>query len=117
MALDADFKERFPQFDEATVDSVFPFLAKDYLFYYNVAYVADSPTAPAVLMLLAHLFVVETSASDGQANQLSSTGVRSVNGTFHLTERTTNKRSFLNSTKYGQRFLLMTEKRQGAMFV
>lgn len=116
MALIDDFKARFPEFNSTLVDENFSNVEEDYPLFYDKFYGESEKTDKVILMLLAHLFAVETDPSQGQYNQFSSNSVRSVSGSFSLPAITTEWRSFFNSKKYGQRFLLMIRKRQGVLF-
>jgi hypothetical protein len=117
MSLLDDFKERFPNFDPETVDALFPDVQDDYPNYYDYVYGVSAVIDRAILLLCAHLFVVETLPSDGQVGQLSQSGVRSVSGSFRVQADTTDWRTFFEATKYGGRFLKMINKRQGGIFV
>jgi hypothetical protein len=117
VALIDDFKARFSQFNSDSVDNVFPFLEKDYIYYYNFPYVEGGPKSEIILFLLAFLYKVEKSPSDGQKNQVRSASAKGVSSTFNVSDMSTEQRNFLNSNDYGQRFLRMANRRQGTFFV
>ena len=69
----------------------------------------------AILYLNAHLF--KTDQSRGPALASSSKSVGSVSTTKAVDTDMSNRESFFQSTKYGQRFWMLTQFRQGACFV
>jgi hypothetical protein len=117
MSLTTDFKAAFPQFNSAKVDSLLPGLILEYPSYYAPAYGASPSSDRSTLLLLAHLFVVENSPSPNQVNQFASSNTDTVGGSFRFKAEATDFVSFMNATKYGQRFLISIKKRQGGVFV
>lgn len=111
------FEARFPNFSTEQVESVLPRLIPGYTAYYNAEFGVSSDFDNSILFLLAHLFVIETSPSPAQINQLSSSSVQGVSQNFNVEQNTSAFRSFFNSTWYGQQFLMSINPRQGAMFV
>ena len=121
MALIDDFKARFPIFDTADVDLYFPALGSSYQCYYNAEYEAGNCDAEAILNLLAHLFTIEKSAQTGDSStqkSVASQSVGNVSVSFNSGSSSfSDKSEFFNSSIYGQRFLMLTRKNQGAFFV
>lgn len=116
MSLIDDFKNRFPQFDEAQVDSVFPSVEASYHCYYGAVYGVSDCDDQIILQLCAHLFSVETSVSNGPSMIVQSQSAGNVSESF-ATGDVTAMKSFFGSTKYGQAFLMMTAKRRGPCVV
>lgn len=115
MALIDDFKVRFPEFLTATVDSYFPVLEEVWPAYYNTTYQAS--TKEAVLNLLAHLLVEETRASQGARNTISSKSAGGVSTSYAVPQNIGQMQSMFGSTKYGQRFMLLTRRNYGGVAV
>lgn len=116
MSLTTDFKDRFPEFDEATVDQYLPPLEPVWPCYYGGNY--DVPCdKEAILNLLAHLMTTEVNASSASSRNVNSKSVGSVSvGYAALTDNTMLTDYFL-TTKYGQRYLMLISARSGAIFV
>lgn len=116
MALIDDFKTRFPEFDTAVVDQFFPIVEPVYPCYFG----GDLETPcdkEAALNLIAHLIVLED--RDKQTS-LRTTQSRSAGGVSLSYAASANGRStsgFFDTTKYGQRFLVLTQHNIGAAFV
>lgn len=117
MTILTDFLATFPSFDEAAVEAAFPAITGIYPSYYPKLYGASVSTDQSILYLLAHLFVVNNTPSDGQVNQFSSSNTDSVGGSFRFKQDSTDFVSFFSATKYGQQFLASIKKRQGGVFV
>lgn len=116
MALIDDFKARFPEFDTATVDQYIPILEPIWDCYYGGVY--EDCGVEIVLNLLAHMLVIETSAGSGNVKSTQSKSVGSVSVSYSQGYASTSMRDdWLRSTKYGMRYLMLTRKRQGAVFV
>jgi hypothetical protein len=115
MALIDDFKTRFPEFDTATVDQLFPNIEPIWPCYYG----GDLDIAcdkEAALNLMAHLFVSESSTNIAGAKSVVSKAVGSVSTSFEGTTTTGQSSDFFRTTKYGQRFLQITSSHMGARF-
>ena len=110
-----DFKERFPNFDEQLVDTYLPPLIQTYCSYYSKPYTGC--TKEATLQLLAHLFVIDTSPSSATSQVQSSKSVKNVSVSYEGTYGKDGKDAFYNSTKYGQRFLILISNCYGGFFV
>jgi hypothetical protein len=124
MSLIDDFKARFPEFDETAVDNAFPALEGLYPCFYNYEYGVNHCRDQAILLLLAHLFVVETNGlSDGNMSQygankeISSASVGSVSVSYAGTGASTDRKEYFKTTKYGQQFLLVTSSNRGGLIV
>lgn len=115
MALIDDFKTRFPEFPSATVDSYFPVLEEVWPAYYNTTYQAS--TKEAVLNLLAHLLVGETSTSPGTVGTVQSKSAGGVSVSYAAPQSISQMQSMFGSTKYGQRFMLLTRRNYGGVAV
>lgn len=116
MSLKDDFKARFPEFDGQQVDAAFPGLESLWPCLYGATYEGNGTCDDnAILYLNAHLFTVEQ--SKGPAFTSSSKSVGSVSVTKLINDSMSAQDSFYNSTKYGQKFKLLTQFRQGACFV
>lgn len=120
MTILQDFLTQFPKFDEAAVTAAFPSLLNTYPSFYDKAYDNINlycTTNKAILYLIAHMYVIDKTPSDGQINQFTSSGVDGVSGTFRIKTDSTDFISFFSATKYGQVFLQMIKRRQGGVFV
>ena len=127
MAIIDDFKARFPSFDDATVDAVLPAIESEYDCYFNRPYGVDDCDDAAILMLLAHLYVLDTSANytgtgTGNAGALKSIQSKSVGSVSVSYDAATASGGaswdFYKTTSYGQRFWKMIQKyRGGGVFV
>lgn len=117
MALIDDFKTRFPEFNSIEVDTYFPLIENTWDCYYGGSYTNECDQE-AILNLLAHLFVDETTSGTEsnkviQSKSVGSVSVSYANNTYSGGERY----DFFSSTKYGKRFLMLTQKNKGAYFV
>ena len=115
MALIDDFKTRFPEFDTGDVDTAWAGLEASWPCFYGAEYGSDACTDEVILNLIAHLFKVDQGA--GPALTASSNSVGSVSATKVVSANMSTRQSYLSSTKYGQRFVMMTQHRHGAHFV
>lgn len=115
MALIDDFKTRFPEFPTATVDSYFPVLEEVWPAYYNTIYQAS--TKEAVLNLVAHLLVGETSTSSGATGTTQSKSAGGVSVSYAVPQNISQMQAMFGSTKYGQRFMLLTRRNYGGVAV
>lgn len=119
MALIDDFKLRFPEFTTSVVDTKFPLLEPEWPCYYGRPYgEGDACDDAAILMLLGHLFTMETAASAQPSRSQQSKSVGSVSVSYDApTQSGGAMYDFFSSTKYGQRFLRLTAKHKGGFFV
>jgi len=116
VALSDDFKARFPEFAPATVDQYLPILEPVWPCYYGRAYLAcDQET---ILNLVAHLLVQETSSNASASQVVQSKSVGSVSVSFATQSHSGGAMfDFFNTTKYGQRFWMLTKNRHGGVAV
>lgn len=114
MALIDDFKARFPEFATAVVDQYIPILEPVWPCYYNKSY--EACNQEAILNLVAHLMVLETTAGNDGPKTVASKSVGSVSVSYAV-DPAQNGGSMFNSTKYGQRFLLLTRSQYGGVAV
>ncbi len=121
MSFVDDFEARFPELVERytseLVEDTIPLLEPSFIIYYGLPYGNNPKSDQAILMMAAHLLIVQLASSSNQFNQFSSNSVGNVSGSFFLPQNTTELRTFFNSTKYGQQFLLLIRSRQGGVFV
>jgi hypothetical protein len=117
MALIDDFKARFPAaFATSVVDTWLPILEPVYPAYYAVAYSAASKEC--TLNLIAHMLVMETQTGSAPSRDISGKSVGSVSTSYAARSGPgSDLRDWLSSTKYGQRFLLLSSFRYGGMTV
>jgi len=118
VALIDDFKARFTEFETATVDTYLPILEPVYPAYYALEYTASAVTKEATLNLLAHLLTIEMSGSADSTKNIQSQSVGSVSVSYaNITQAGGELFDFFSSTKYGQRFMLLTRNRYGGIAV
>ncbi len=115
MALIDDLKARFPEFDTAVVDQYLPILEDVWPCYYGQAYTACNKEI--ILNLVAHLVVIESAQNASPVKEESSRSVGSVSVSFESRASANNLSDFFGSTKYGQKYLLLTSTRRRAFFV
>jgi len=117
MALIDDFKARFPEFEISVIDKYIPILEPVYPFYYSLNY--SDTTKESTLQLLAHLLAIETESMKSDPKRIiSSKSVGSVSVSYEASSQGGGELTqWLRSTKYGQRFLLLTSSRYGGMSV
>lgn len=111
-----DFKSRFPDFDSAQVDTYLPILEPVWPCYYGGTY--EGCGVEIVLNLLAHMLVSETNASSSSVQRIQSKSVGSVSASYAAGVAATSERNeWLKTTKYGVRYMMLTRRRQGGIFV
>jgi hypothetical protein len=119
MALIDDFKTRFTEFDTAIVDTYLPILETVYPAYYVPEY--DSTNArrkETILNLIAHLLTEEVRTSKSVAQVVASKSVGSVSTSFAAaTQAGGQLYDAFNTTKYGQRFLVLIRTAYGGCAV
>lgn len=109
MSLQTDFEERFPTITWAAwVESVWPS-------YTCLAY--NDKNKEAILNLIAHLLVLDSLPGTGSSRTAESKSVGSVSQSYGTASSSSNLATFFNSTRYGQRFWLLTGRQVGARFV
>ena len=116
MALIDDFKTRFPEFDTAVVDQYLPILDGVWPCYYGKPY--EDCNQEAVLNLVAHLLIGESSASKAAAHVVASKSVGSVSTSYAAMSHTGGAGyDYFSTTKYGQRFWMLTRHNFGGVAV
>lgn len=115
MSLISDFKARFPEFSEAVVDQYIPILEPVWSCYFAGSY--TNCNREVVLNLLAHLMVIETNQGTGGLKSTNSRSVGSVSESYSSSTTTGKNADFFKTTKYGQRFMMLTKFRSGGVFV
>lgn len=116
MALIDDFKSRFPEFDTTVVNTKFPLIENVWSCYYGGSYsqVCDKEI---ILNLLAHLLTTEINTTSGSIKGVASRSVGSVSESYATPSNQGSQTDFFNTTKYGQRYIMLTQKNKGGYFV
>ena len=117
MPLIDDFKARFPEFDNATVDQYVPILEPLWSCYWGGNY--DEPCGKEIVLnLLAHLITIEISAGSENVKTAQSKSVGNVSISYSQGYAPTSERNaWLKTTKYGARYLWLTSRNAGGFFV
>lgn len=116
MALLDDFKARFPEFDTAQADQFVPILEPVWPCYYGGGY--EDCNKEIVLNLLAHMIVSEASAGSGNTKSAASKSVGNISVSYSQDYAPTSERNdWLRRTKYGMRYLTLTQHNRGAVWV
>lgn len=115
MAFIDDFKSRFPEFSVGNVNLYIPTLETVYPCYYGGDY-AVACDKEIILNLVAHLLVSEINTASSATYPESSRSVGSVSQSFNNGTISQGK-TFLMATKYGQKYLFLTSRNSGAIFV
>lgn len=108
MSIQDDFESRFPSIP--WVEAV----ASSWTAYTCLGYEGNQE---AILNLIAHLLVLESQPGTGSARTAESKSVGSVSVSYGSASSGSNLATFFNSTRYGQRFWLLTGRQVGARFV
>jgi len=127
MALLDDFKARFandPNLDLVAIENNWQAYDPVYMCYFCYQYPTGNDCKnEAIFQLIAHMSLVEGDGVIGGGSGISpSKGVASKSwGSESVTYGTVSDESsfynYFNSTKYGQRFLMIIRSNQGAFFV
>jgi hypothetical protein len=116
VALLDDFIARFPEIDSDTANLLVPIYAEIWPCYYGGSY-EDNCDKQAILLLMAHLVKTDPSVSSSAPSRAaSSKSVGSVSVSYDSLEAQSNTNAWLNSTRYGQMFLVLTAKNRGPVF-
>ena len=117
MPLIDDFTGRFPEFDTSIVDQYVPILEPLWSCYWGGSY--DNPCGKEIVLnLIAHLIVGETTAGSGNIKETQSKSVGSVSVSYSSGVVPSSARNvWLNTTRYGSRYLLLTSRSVGGIFV
>lgn len=110
-----DFKLRFVEFSNPKYDDQISILADVWPSYYGGSYDTDQE---AILNLVAHLLVGEIQNGSASVKGVQAQSVGSVSLSFAATSASNSERTdWYRTTKYGQRFLMLTRARSGGVFV
>jgi hypothetical protein len=114
MTIQTDFEERFagvvpPIVWQPWVESVWP--------SYACCMVYDDKNKEAILNLIAHLLLLDSMPGTGAARTEESKAVGSVSVSYGSSMSDDGLKAFFNSTKYGQRYWLLTGRQVGGRFV
>ena len=116
MARIDDFKARFPNFDTAVVDSLFPIIEPQTPCYYGGGYDNNDCDKEIILQLWAHLLTIESRTSDVSVKNEASKSVGSVSVSYEAMPDV-GSLSWFKTTRYGQQFIYLTSINHGAKFV
>lgn len=120
MAILDDFKARFPEIDPLIADQLVPIYEPIYPCYYGGSYTVACDKE-AILLLIAHLIVLDPSfnGSSGVApsKAVASKSVGSVSTSYVAGETGSDLKVWLNSTRYGQMFVMVTASHSGPQFL
>lgn len=119
MAFIDDFKARFPEILEATVDTYFPLNENTYQCYFNAEYTGTSGNCDdeAILLLMAHLITIDSASGSSSKKDAISKSVDGVSVSYTAPAVTNQNDIFFMSTKYGQRYLQIRAFSFGGVFV
>ena len=109
MTIQADFEARFPSITWVSG------IADSYESYTCLIY--SDATKEAILNLIAHLLVLEDLPGTGSARTAESKSVGSVSVSYGASSSGSGLATFWNSTRYGQRYWMLTGRAVGARFV
>lgn len=117
MALLDDFLARFSNIDSAIANALVPIYESEYSCFYGGSYDNDCDKN-AILFLIAHMVVTDPSYSGNElaSRSVASQTVGSVSESFVAGSTGSDYTNWLNSTAYGQRFLMLTSKNVGPTF-
>jgi len=116
MTIIEDFKARFPEFDEATVDENLPGLEDVWQCFSGGNY--EDCGKEIVLNLLAHLLVVQTNPGTGNPKSIQSKSVGNLSVSYGAEfAPKSNRMAWFMTTKYGMQYWMLTRQRQGGFFV
>jgi len=120
MTLLVDFKARFPEIDAALADTLIPTYEPTYKCYYGGDYLVDCDKQ-AILLLMAHLVTTDPSytgsGSAAPSQTVASKSVGSVSVSYVAGSTGSDLKAWLNSTRYGQLFLMIAGNNNGPQFL
>jgi hypothetical protein len=120
MALIDDFKLRFPEIDPALADTLVPVYEGVYPRYYGGLY-TDESEQEAILLLIAHLVVTDPSytgsGSAAPSKDIASKSAGSISVSYSAGATGSDFKAWLNSTRYGQLFVIVTSSNMGPQFL
>lgn len=117
MARIDDFKARFPSFDAAVVDSLFPIIEPTTDCYYGGDYDNNACDKEITLQLWAHLLTIENKSSADSVRNKSSKSVGSVSVSYEQSDAVVGSLGWFKTTRYGQQFIFLVSGNGGAVFV
>ena len=103
------FKQRFPEIDTTLIDAKFPFAVEEIKCYYEQTCLGDECNELAICMGIAHLIVLDGKTSSSPLKDVASRSVDGTSITYVQSASTGDTSLFFSSTKYGQRFLQLTQ--------
>ena len=114
MTIQTGFEERFagvvpPIVWQPWVESVWP--------SYACCMVYSDKNKEAILNLIAHLLLLDSMPGTGAARTEESKAVGSVSVSYGSSLSDDSLKAFFNSTRYGQRYWLLTGRQVGGRFV
>ena len=112
--MSADFAARFPEISGTDQALYLPAVEEAWPAYYGLPYSAD--TKECILNLCAHLLTIDARADAAASNAEQSKSVGSVSVSYGGTMTRSERANFYASTKYGQRFLILSGQRAGGVF-
>lgn len=120
MTILDDFKARFPEIDPTIADQLVPVYEPVYPCYYGGSYTVACDKE-AILLLIAHLIVLDPAftGSSGVApsKDVASKSVASVSTSYTAGATGSDLKVWLNSTRYGQMFNMVTASHSGPQFL
>lgn len=109
MTIKSDFEARFPAipWQDPPASSWTAYTCLEY----------NDKNKEAILNLIAHLIAIESQPGTGSSRTAESKSVGSVSVSYGSASSGSNLATFFNSTRYGQRYWLLTGRQVGARFV
>ncbi len=118
MAIVDDFKARFPEFDAVAVDTYVPILEDIYPCYYCGNYDGNKCDKEIILNILAHLLLSEVNQSSAPNKSVTSKSADGLSASYaEYASSTSMIEKFFSTSKYGQRYLMLTANRIGGFCV
>jgi hypothetical protein len=128
MSLQSDFEAKFPSLTPLNQE-IFDSAVDTYPCIYGAVYCETGCTQvqlcdnQIILYLVAHLYVIDLraeSAGSGGSSPINNVASKSVGDesiSFQYGADMSNNALFFSTTRYGQRYLILTQKNLGAVFV
>lgn len=120
MSILDDFKARFEKdckLDLEAIEACWNTLDPIWKCYYCFEYGQNDCTDEAILNLIAHLWIVESSQSTASMKGVSSKSWGGESVTYSPSSDDSDMRTFFNTSVYGQRYLRLIYHNQGGYFV
>ena len=109
-----DLKNRFPNEDGTTIDSIFPSIEGILPCYYGGSFDNSCDREP-LLLLAMHLILVNNMNSSANLREIASEAVDGVSTSYVIPQ--SSGTGFYSSTKYGRMFEQLISNNIGAVFV